>query len=134
MIDSEMCEKPMSSPFLCGKCARVLLAAALLVSFSRPAYSQQTNKHQATGTIVSANATRIILMRQIGRNKVPWTFATASRTVPLTGLVKGARVRIYYHEEKGQRIADRWKIIVPPKPASAPSAPPANSPNPKPPS
>jgi hypothetical protein len=112
------------------KLAPALLAAALLVSLPRPAFSQQPKKHQATGIIVSANATRIILLRQFGRNKVPWTFVLAPHSAAPADLTKGARARIYYHDEKGQHLADRWKLIAPPTPVSAPpkSASPAPAP------
>jgi len=127
------------------KLAPRLLAAALLVSLPCTAFSQQPKKHQATGIVVSANATRIILLRQFGRNKVRWTFVLAPHSAAPADLAKGARARIYYHDEKGQHLADRWKVIPPPAaasaapkpapaPASAPPAPAANTPSPKPPS
>jgi hypothetical protein len=138
--------------FTRGKLAPLLLAAALLVSLPGTAFSQQPKKHQATGIVVSANAARIILLRQFGRNKVRWTFVLAPHSAAPAELTKGARARIYYHDEKGQHLADRWKVIAPPAaapappkptpassapaPTSAPAATPpaANAPSPKPPS
>ena len=107
----------------CAKCAAGLLAAALLVSPAISASAQQPKKHQATGIVVSASAARIILLRQFGRNKVRWTFVLAPHSAAPADLTKGARARIYYHDEKGQHLADRWKVIAPPAPAATPSAP-----------
>jgi len=124
----------MQAHFVRGKLARILFSSSLLACLSPSAFAQQPKKHQATGTIVSATAMHIVLLRHIGRNKVSWAFATTSRSVSLTGLNKGARVTIYYHVDKGVRIADRWKVVIPAKQTAAASAPPPNPPNPKPPS
>jgi hypothetical protein len=121
----------MNSSLLRKKFAPLLIGLALFFPFPRSAFSQQPTKHQATGTIVSANAARIILLRQFGRNKVRWTFVLAPHSDAPADLAKGARARIYYHDEKGQHVADRWKVITPP--ASASSAPKPSTPAPPPP-
>jgi len=116
-----------------------LLATALLVSLPGFASAQQPKKHQATGIVVSTNAARIILLRQFGRNKVRWTFILAPHSAAPADLTRGVRARIYYHDEKGQHLADRWKVIEPPaaapaapKPAPASNAAPPASTSPKP--
>lgn len=128
----------------------IALLAALFVSFPNPALAQQPKKHQATGIVVATSAAHIILLRQFGKNKVRWTFVLAPHSTTPADLPKGARARIYYHDEKGQHLADRWKVIEPPPPASstpkpsppkpvpatppAPPAPATPAPTPKPPS
>jgi len=118
--------------FARGTLAALLLAAALAVSSARPASAQQPKKHQATGIVVSANAARIVLLRQFGRNKVRWTFVLAPHSDAPTELAKGARARVYYHDDKGQHVADRWKVIAPPTPSSAAPKPGPASTAPKP--
>jgi len=118
----------MNFSLFCKRLAPLLIGLTLLSVFPRPAFSQQPTKHQATGTIISANAARIILLRQFGRNKVRWTFVLASHSDAPADLAKGARARIYYHDEKGQHVADRWKVIT--LPTSASSAPKPSPPAP----
>jgi len=34
-------------------------------------------------------------------------------------VTKGARVRIYYHDDKGQRVAEQIKVLTPAVPAAS---------------
>ncbi len=68
-------------------------------------------QHQATGDVAASASTQLVILKQFGRNKVRWTFVTNPKTRLDGKAAKGARVRIFYHEEKGQRVADRVKIM-----------------------
>lgn len=63
--------------------------------------------------------TQLVILKQFGRNKTRWTFSLTPGTRSDAKPAKGARVRIFYHEEKGRRIADRVKILSPPAAAPA---------------
>ena len=82
---------------------------------SKPPQSKPTDAapktHQATGTVASANAKGLVLIKQFGRNKVNWNFTLTPKTALDGKLVKAERVRVYYHEEKGQRVAERVRIV-----------------------
>jgi hypothetical protein len=68
-------------------------------------------QHQATGDVATSAPAQLVILKQFGRNKVRWTFVTSPKTKLDGKAAKGARVRIFYHEEKGQRVADRIKIM-----------------------
>ena len=82
---------------------------------SKPPQSKPTDTapktHQATGTVASANAKGLVLIKQFGRNKVNWNFTLTPKTTLDGKLVKAERVRVYYHEEKGQRVAERVRVV-----------------------
>ena len=87
--------------------------------------SQTTAKpvtHQATGTVVSAAATQIVVTRQFGRNKVNWTFVMSAKTNVEGKPAKAMRVRVYYHDDKSQHVAERVRIV-----AAAPAMQPAGT-------
>ena len=85
------------------------------------AAAQQTKPHQATGTIASMSATKLTMTKQFGRNKAQWNFTIPPKTTVPAEVSKGARVTIYYHEEKDIRIADRIKLLDAKKDASKPA-------------
>lgn len=77
--------------------------------------SQTTAKpvtHQATGTVVSAGSTQIVVARQFGRNKVNWTFVVNAKTNMEGKPAKAMRVRVYYHDDKSQHVAERVRIVA----------------------
>lgn len=98
------------------KCSgiRALPVIALLVATVLPA-AAQVKQHQATGTVLVAAPTQVTILKKVGRNTTKWNFVVNANTKLETKPAKSMRVRIYYHEEKTLRIADRIK--------SAPAAP-----------
>jgi len=101
----------------------VLLFAAAL-----PA-GAQVKQHQATGTVLVATPIQVTILKKVGRNTTKWDFVVTAKTELETKPAKSMRVRIYYHEEKNQRIADRIRPAPLASP-SPPAAPPAPSPAP----
>jgi hypothetical protein len=111
---------------------RAFPAFLLLVAAAVPA-GAQVKQHQATGTVAGGSPTQVVLLKQFGRNTTKWNFVVNSKTKLEAKPAKGVRVRIYYHEEKNLRIADRIRPAAPTH-TSAPAAvtsttpPPASSP------
>ena len=102
----------------------MVLYAAIAISLVEPVAAQSKphqvtadstasapKQHQATGDVAASASTQLVILKQFGRNKVRWTFVTNLKTKQDGKAAKGARVRIFYHEEKGQRVADRVKIM-----------------------
>ena len=83
----------------------------------------QVKPHQATGVVAASAPAQLVILKKFGRNQVRWTFVVNPNTAFDGKAAKGARVRIVYHEEKEQRIADRVKILEPAPPGAAPPAP-----------
>ncbi len=78
---------------------------------SKPASAEKAKQHQATGAVVSFTDTRLVISKATGKNKSDWPFALSPQTKIQGKLAKGARVTVYYHEEKTQRIAHRVKVL-----------------------
>ena len=102
----------------------MVLCAAIAISLVEPVAAQSKphpvtadstasapKQHQATGDVATSASTQLVILKQFGRNKVRWTFVTNPKTKLDGKAAKGAHVRIFYHEEKGQRVADRVKIM-----------------------
>jgi hypothetical protein len=87
----------------------------------------QVKQHQATGTVLVAAPTQVTILKNVGRNTTKWNFVVNANTKLETKPAKSMRVRIYYHEEKNLRVADRIKA-APSASASPPAAPPAPPP------
>lgn len=118
---------------LAGTLFITLVAVGATPASAAPAFpaggAQQFKEHQATGTVKSVSSTRLVLIKQFGRNKTDWTFQLSGDTKMQGVPAKAARVTVYYHEEKGQRIADKIKVL-PGKPGAA-KAPPPGAPKPE---
>jgi len=105
-------------------------AAALCIALTahgaqKPA--QAFKKHQATGIVVSLSDTSLTIARGRGEKKTNWLFTRTERT-RWQGIIKrGAKVVVYYHEEKGKRIADRIKVTEPAPPAGSTTKPPGKA-------
>lgn len=72
--------------------------------------TEKPKEHQATGTVVSSSATSLVISKAVGKNKSEWTFALTPKTKTQGSVTKNAKVTVYYHEEKDQKIADRVKV------------------------
>lgn len=72
--------------------------------------TEKPKEHQATGTVVSSSATSLAISKAVGKNKSEWTFALTPKTKTQGSATKNAKVTVYYHEEKDQKIADRVKV------------------------
>ena len=105
---------------------RALRAIVLLVAAVLPA-AAQVKQHQATGTVLAAVPTQVTILKKVGRNTTKWSFVVNANTKLETKPAKSMRVRIYYHEEKNLRIADRIRP-APAASASPPAAPSAQAP------
>jgi hypothetical protein len=106
------------------KCLRIRALPALVVLLFATALpgGAQVKQHQATGTVLVATPVEVTILKKIGRNTTKWNFVVNAKTKLETKPAKSMRVRIYYHEEKNQRIADRIK----PAPLTS-ASPPATS-------
>jgi hypothetical protein len=101
----------------------VLAMAIMSMAGATIAARAQVKPHQATGVVAASVPAQLVILKKFGRNQVRWTFVVNPRTAFDGKAAKGARVRIVYHEEKEQRIADRVKILEPAPPGAAPPAP-----------
>ncbi len=63
-----------------------------------------------TGQVVSSNATSLTISKEKGKAKAESTFAITAKTKTDGTVAKDAKVTVYYHREKDQRIADRVKV------------------------
>jgi hypothetical protein len=108
----------------------VLVAGGTIDAQVKAVANPPVKRHQATGTVATAGATQLVLLKTFGRNHARWTFVLNPKTKLDGKLTKGERVRIYYHDDvKGQRVAEQIKILAPASPAVA-KAPAAASPAP----
>ena len=106
-----------------GLAGSLVLAMALMSMAGAPgAAHAQVKPHQATGVVAASVPAQLVILKKFGRNQVRWTFVVNPKTAFDGKAAKGARVRIVYHEEKEQRIADRVKILEPAPPGAAPAA------------
>lgn len=113
----------MSRLGISGLC---VLATALALGGSLAA---QVKRHQATGTVAASSPAQLVILKTFGRNQTRWNFAVSAKTKLDGKLTKGERVRIYYHDDKGQRVAEQIKILAPaPAAPTAAKPPPAASP------
>lgn len=108
---------------LVTRLAAGLTLAMMMVSMAPMAANAQVKPHQATGIVAASSPAQMIILKKFGRNQVRWTFVVNGRTAFDNKAAKGARVRIVYHEEKEQRIADSVKILEPAPAGAAPVAP-----------
>src|SRR5271156_6080945 len=89
----------------------IVLATVLLIG--RPV-AGQVKRHQATGSVATSIPTQIVLLKTFGRNQARWNFVLNPKTKLEGKLTKGERLRIYYYNDvKGQRVAERIKILAP---------------------
>jgi len=101
--------------------ASLALAMAMMSMAGVPSAAHaQVKPHQATGIVAASVPAQLVILKKFGRNQVRWTFVVNPKTAFDGKAAKGARVRIVYHEEKEQRIADRVKILEPAPPGAAP--------------
>ena len=110
------------------QCLGIRALPAIMVLFAAilPA-AAQVKQHQATGTVLVAAPTQVTILKNVGRNTTKWNFVVNANTKLETKPAKSMRVRIYYHEEKNQRIADRIKP-APAAPVSQSAVAPATAP------
>ena len=98
------------SALISKQLAKVAAAMLILVLAAVSAAAQQ-KQHQATGTVATSAPTQLTILKKFGRNKARWSFAVTPKTKVDGRLIPTVRVRVFYHEEKGQKIADRVKIM-----------------------
>jgi hypothetical protein len=72
--------------------------------------TEKPKEHQATGAVVSSSATSLVISKAAGKGKSEWTFVVTPKIKTQGPVAKGAKVTVYYHEEKDQKIADRIKV------------------------
>ena len=90
------------------------LLAFILLSLGRGGTAEaQVKPHQATGTVAAASSSQVVILKKFGRNTTRWTFLINAKSKLDIKPIKNQRVRIYYHEEKGQRIAERIRLADP---------------------
>jgi hypothetical protein len=108
-----------------GKLWALLIAALLLAATvagaaqtkasSKPAPSKAASadkpkEHQATGKVVSFNATSLVISKGVGKKTSDWPFVLNAKTRTQGMLAKNAKVTVHYHQDKDQKIADRIKV------------------------
>ncbi len=71
---------------------------------------EEPKKHQATGTVVSSSNTSLVISKGTAKKKAEWTFVITPKTKTQGTVAKDAKVTVFYHEEKDQKIADRVKV------------------------
>jgi len=104
------------------KCSAIRTLPAIVLLFAAAVHTgAQVKQHQATGTVLVATPAQVTILKKVGRNTTKWNFVVNPKTKLETKPAKSMRVRIYYHEEKSQRIADRIKT-APPTSTSPPAA------------
>jgi hypothetical protein len=119
---------PVTGRLSTSLAASLALVVAMMSMAGAPmAARAQVKPHQATGIVAAASPAQLAILKKFGRNQVRWTFVVNPKTAFDGKAAKGARVRIVYHEEKEQRIADRVKILEPAPPGAAPPAPAAKA-------
>ena len=84
-----------------------------------PPVTPQLKRHQATGSVASSGANQLVLLKTFGRNQARWNFVLNAKTKLDGKVTKGTRVRIYYHDDKGQRVAEQIKVLTPTVPAAS---------------
>ncbi len=91
--------------------ATLALATAMLFAAAAPALATtRTTKvktHQATGEIVSVNATTLVLLHARGRGKTKMTFYLTPETKKLVPVAPGKRVLLLYRIENGRMMVRR---------------------------
>jgi hypothetical protein len=73
-------------------------------------------KHQATGIVLTLSDTSLVVAKGRGEKKTNFSFVRAPETRTTGTLKRGVKVTVFYHEEKGKKIADRIKILEEPAP------------------
>ncbi len=85
-------------------------AKAAPAAKEKAAAGEKPKEHQATGTVVSLSSTSLVISKAVGKKKSEWTFVITPQTKTQGSVAKDARVTVYYHEEKDQKIAHRVKV------------------------
>ncbi len=75
--------------------------------------TEKAKGHRATGKVVAASDTNLVISKAVGKKKSEWTFARTADTKVQGNLVKDAKVTVYYNEENGKKIASRVKVLEP---------------------
>ncbi len=75
--------------------------------------TEKAKDHQATGKVVAASDTNLVISKAVGKKKSEWTFARTADTKVQGNLAKDAKVTVYYNEENGKKIARRVKVLEP---------------------
>lgn len=98
-------------PGLPPRASRKLVPAVVSISLARDnaqtTRAEAGKKHQATGEILSANPTELILLHARGRTKQKMAFSLTPQTRKSGEIVKGARVTVYYRQTERGRVAIR---------------------------
>jgi hypothetical protein len=85
--------------------------------------AEKPKQHQATGTVVSFTDTNLMMAKGQGKAKSEWTFVRNNKTATRGTLAKDAKVTVFYHEEKGRKIAHRINVWPAPKGGEKPAKP-----------
>lgn len=85
-------------------------AKAAPAAKEKAAAAEKPKEHQATGTVVSSSSTNLVISKAVGKKKSDWTFVITPQTKTQGTVAKDAKVTVYYHEEKDQKIAHRVKV------------------------
>ena len=92
-------------------CATLAVAAAMLLAGASPTFATtrtaKARTHQATGEIVSVNATTLVLLHARGRGKTKMTFYLTPETKKLVAVAPGKRVLLLYRIENGKMMVRR---------------------------
>jgi hypothetical protein len=91
--------------------ATLALAAAMVLAAAGPALATtraaKGKTHQATGEVVSVNATTLVLLHARGRGKTKMTFYLTPETKRLVSVAPGKRVLLLYRIENGKMMVRR---------------------------
>ena len=74
------------------------------------AVTEKAKEHQATGTVVSSGASSLTISKGKGKGKAEWTFVVTPKTKTKGTVAKDAKVTVFYHEDKGDKVAHRIKV------------------------
>ena len=74
------------------------------------AVTEKPKEHQATGTVVSSSASSLTISKGKGKVKAEWTFVVTPKTKIKGTVAKDAKVTVHYHEDKGDKVADRINV------------------------
>lgn len=77
-------------------------------------------KHQATGIVLTLTDASLTIAKGRGEKKTNLTFVRNAKTRTVGTLKRSVKVTVYYHDEKGKKLADRIKVLDEPPPAPPP--------------
>jgi cytochrome c oxidase assembly protein Cox11 len=98
----------LSSNRILAMAACLFMATALaLAATPAPTRTTKVKRHQATGEILSASPTILVLLHARGRGRQRMTFRLTPETKETVVVAIGRRVTVFYTEENGRMSAVR---------------------------